>query len=365
MKSPCSTLSRAICRISEGENGARWYQTLPEPGEYPTPIHLANGTVSGIMVIDQAAYAAVCARFQEESSAPDWPGVLVDREHTSETPDGDTGAMAWAKQIDVRSDGIWTRWDWTSLGEPLATGHVYAYRSPAMDIAPIDDVARAQLNYSKSASSAKSAAFPPGVGRWRPVALSSIALTNKPHLDLAPALGREQSQQGKPNMDTATTLVECRKALKLDDAADVVAAVTKLVSDHAAALAKCTAAETSLSAVQAKQLDADADAFVLLHKARIKNADAVKVQFRKDPEATKALFGSLEDVPAETRARARVLSRAAASTPADRDTASATGKRAAQSTLIATIAARDGISRREAMSLARREKPELWQEESA
>lgn len=364
MTTPLTRLAAAICRVSDGANGARWYQTLPAPSEVPTPIHLRTGEVSGILVIDASCYASMLAKFKTEAASPDWPGVLVDREHQSETTDGDTGAVAWAKEMEIRADGLWTRWDLTASGEPLVTGRTYAYRSPAMDIQPIDDIAKQQLALAKAG---KKGADKLGVGRWRPIALMSIALTNKPHLDLAPALGREQSQQGDPHMDPAQMIAEIRKALGIDDTADVVAAVTKLVSDAAAATTECTAAktkcteaQTALATIQAKQADAEADAFVVLHKARIKDPAAVKAQFRKDPEGTKALFGSLDDSAAAPGAR--VLARASASTPGDHAATEATAvaRSGERAKVIARIAQERGCSRREAYAIAERENKELF-----
>jgi len=229
-----------------------------------------------------------------------------------------------------------------------------------MDIAPVDDIARAQLAMAKSG---KKGAEKLGVGKWRPVALSSIALTNKPHFDLAPALGREQSQQGDSNMDPTQILAAIRAALGIDDSADMVQAVKKLVSDSASATAQATEAKTALAAVQAKQLDAEADAFVTLHQARIKNADAVKAQFRKDPEATKALFGSLADAPAATTTRqTRVLARADASTPADAAAATAASAQCAQerARVIASIQKDQGCTYRAAYAIAERTRRDLF-----
>ena len=365
----------SLARTDQSAAGERWYHTMPEIGEYPTPIHLACGAVPGILVIDADCYARMQACFDFQAQDDNWPGVLVDKEHTSEQPGGDSSAMAWAKAMKIMADGLWTQWDWTSVGEPLATGHVYAFRSPATDLMAMDDTAKKQLAAAKAKKSlASMGALATTPGRWRPVALSSIALTNKPHFDLAPALGREQSQPGDTDMDPEKILAAVRKALGLADDGDVVAAVTKLVSDNAAAQTTCTKAKEDLdaaqaiakkatddlAAVQAKQLDAEAEAFVLAHKARIKDVDKVRAQFKTNPECTRALFGSLVDVPAASGAR--TLSREDTQTPADRDaTAHATDSRQAEiAKIVSSIGKERGVKATEAFAIAEREHPELF-----
>jgi len=367
-------IALAICRQEAAPSGERWYHTLPSLGEYPMPIHLRGGTFPGVLVIDPAAQSAISAAFASACASSDFPGILVDREHSSEQPDGDSTAMAWAKELQIRADGIWTRWDLTAAGEPLITGHAYAYRSPAMALEPIDSTAQAQLSGSGAAPSASA------VGRWRPVALRSIALTNVPHFrDLTPALGRDQNGLGMPSPNTTTTetptmdrALICSK-LGLDPAKatdeEILGALDALVAakaDGEAATAACKAATEELATIKARALEADAAAFVLAHKARIKpDAEAsVLASFKANPEATQALFATLADLPerrhdaAPATARARIQA-ATAGTPGDRDPA-AFDKGNQRAAHIASVAARDNLSRREAVGIARREKPELW-----
>lgn len=357
MKHTCHAI--ALCKISGDTAADRWYHSLPPIGEYPTPIHLPSVTVKGTLIIDATAFASCLEAFRQAAADPAFPGLLVDREHTSEQPDGDTAAVAWAKDMQQRDDGLWTRWELTSTGEPLITGRVYAYRSPAMGLEPIDDVARDQLTASK-AKRLKDAQCARLTGKWRPVVINSIALTNHPHFkDLSPALGRAENTE-TPTMDMQTI---CQK-LGLDPAtakeADVIAAIDALLAakaEAATAKTECTAAQAELATVRAKQLDADCAAFVLAHKVRIKDVAAVSAQFKAHPEATQALFGALTDqAPA---ASARVLARSQGN-PGDRDADEDKG--AMRSAAIARVAARDSIPRREAVAIARREQPDLWKD---
>jgi len=358
-------IALAICRQEAAPSGERWYHTLPSLGEYPMPIHFSKGTVPGILVIDTEAQSRISQAFAVASAQPDFPGVLVDREHASETADGDTTSMAWAKELQIRDDGIWTRWDLTAAGEPLITGHAYAYRSPAMSLEPLDATATAQQAAALSGSVLPSSV----AGRWRPVRITSIALTNRPHFrDLTPALGRESQTPNPtetPTMDRA--LIYSKLGLDPAKATDdeILGALDALVKAQATAAAACTAAQAELATIKARALESDAAAFVLAHKARIKpDAEAsVLASYKANPEATQALFATLADLPerrhdaAPATARARIDASAAA-TPGARDTSA--NIRADQAKHIASVAARDGISRRDAISIARREKPELW-----
>jgi hypothetical protein len=357
-------IALAICRQEAAPSGERWYHTLPSLGEYPMPIHLRGGTFPGVLVIDAEAQSAISQSFATACASSDFPGVLVDREHSSEQPDGDSTAMAWAKELQIRPDGIWTRWELTAAGEPLITGHAYAYRSPAMALEPLDAIARAQQSGSGAAPSASAP------GRWRPIALRSIALTNVPHFrDLTPALGRDSQTTTTTETPTMDRALICSK-LGLDPAKatddgilGALDALVKAQADGATAAAACTAAQAELATIKARALDEAAAAFVLAHKARIKpDAEAsVLASYKANPEATQALFATLADpaaTPAPATARARIQA-ATAGTPGDRDPA-AFDKANQRAAHIASVAARDNLSRREAVGIARREKPELW-----
>jgi len=357
-------IALAICRQEAAPSGERWYHTLPSLGEYPMPIHFSKGTVPGILVIDPEAQSRISQAFAVASAQPDFPGVLVDREHASETADGDTTSMAWAKELQIRDDGIWTRWELTAAGEPLITGHAYAYRSPAMSLEPLDATATAQQAAALSGSVLPSSV----AGRWRPVKITSIALTNRPHFrDLTPALGRDSQTTTTTETPTMDRALICSK-LGLDPAKatddEILGALDALVkaqADGATAAAACTAAQAELATIKARALEADAAAFVLAHKARIKpDAEAsVLASFKANPEATQALFATLAEpaaAPATVRAR---IQAATAGTPGDRDPA-AFDKGNQRAAFIAQVASRDSLSRRDAVVVARREKPDLW-----
>jgi len=252
----------------------------------------------------------------------------------------------------VRDDGIWTRWDLTSAGEPLILGHAYAYRSPAMSLEPLDATAKAQLAGAVSTA----------IGRWLPVAITSIALTNVPHFrELSPALGRESSQPTPTPTGTTMDKNAICAALGLDPAAatdeQIMAAIEALKANAQTATAECTAAKGELAVIKARQDLADADAFCTAHAARIQDAATVRARYLADPEGVKALFGSLAAPQADPARQARLCARDAR-TPGE--AANSQDKGAERNKLVAHVAARDSISRRDAMCVARRERPELW-----
>jgi CheY-like chemotaxis protein len=138
------------------------------------------------------------------------------------------------------------------------------------------------------------------------------------------------------------------------DEADLVEA---LKAGAQTATAECTAAKGELAAIKARQAEADADAFCTAHAARIQNAATVRARYLADPEGVKALFGSLAAPQADPARQPHICARDA-KTPGE--AANSQDKGAERSKLVAHVSARDNISRRDAMCVARRERPELW-----
>lgn len=176
----------AACRDfrRDPQTDATWFQTFPPYGRYPV-----GGTVEGAapgaeFVFDEAAAKSVLDAFRRAAEDPNWPGVLVDREHLSAERDGASDAMAWARDIRQEPDGsVWTRWDFTEPGRALWEGRVLVSRSPLFACA------RDGRDY-------------------RPVELVSIGMTNTPHFsDLSTraaaraATTTDNSMKGTHDMD--------------------------------------------------------------------------------------------------------------------------------------------------------------------
>ena len=146
------------CRETSGEDGARWFQTFPPYGRYPVGGTIEDAPDGAEFVIDEASVREVMDAFLRDADRPDWPGILVDREHFSTLADKPSDAMAWARGIRQAPDGsIWTRWDFTPEGERLWNERVLVSRSPYFIGVASDD----GLEY-------------------RPARLVSIGMTNTP-----------------------------------------------------------------------------------------------------------------------------------------------------------------------------------------
>lgn len=316
--------------------GEDWYHVVPPPGEYESTIRLRGGkTKRGVLVIDEEAYSRILAAFAAAKARESWAGLIVDREHRSEIPDGDTEAAAWAVELERRADGLWARWEKTALGEQLLGGRNYRHRSPAFNL---EEVAGTR-------------------DRYRPVELTSIGLTNTPHFrNLAPSLNRGGSEEVR------VTLVEkLRARLKLPETADedavgeaVDTALAKAETD-AAALAT---AQERITAMEKRDLEREADEFCSLHKARIKDAAAVRAQYVKDPAGAKALFGALAQ--GEAPRQPRMVGKDAGTPKAGADAVAVAERHQRRNTLVASIQRRDSCTRVQALARAERENPELF-----
>jgi len=100
-----------------------WFQTFPPYGRYPAlgAGGLDKKAKNAEFVFDEATAKTIIDNFHANREAhPDWPGILVDREHFSEDPEKPSDAMAWATDIRLDPDGsIWTKWDFTPSGREL------------------------------------------------------------------------------------------------------------------------------------------------------------------------------------------------------------------------------------------------------
>ena len=141
----------------EPATNALWFQTFPAYGRYAVGGIIKDAPADAEFVFDEAAAKEIIANFRAEAKKPDWPGILVDREHFSADREKTSDAMAWAKDIRQEKDGsIWTRWEFTAVGRDLWQGKVLVNRSPLF----------ACRRDGKD---------------YIPVALKSIGMTNTPH----------------------------------------------------------------------------------------------------------------------------------------------------------------------------------------
>ena len=212
----------------------------------------------------RAAFEAMVANWQAQGA----PDVLVDVDHASATG-GSTEAAAWAKNLRVEDDGLCADFELTPRGRELVEGKSYRFVSPGWTLA--DD--------------------------GTPLALCSVALTNRPNLPVKPVVnaddagGRDPDDpninpKGNPEMD----LKKIAAALGLAETAteeEVLAAIAAMTEANA------QAAEEAANA----KAEAFAENAVKAGKVAAESKDAVKAAFRKSPEVAEAMLNSLAAAP--------------------------------------------------------------------
>ena len=333
------TLPAACTAHEDGGAGApRWFQTFPPYGRYPVGGTVKGAAKDAVFVFDEAAARAVIEDFRQQAARPDWPGVLVDREHFSADADKTSDAMAWARDIRQDSDGsIWTRWDFTPEGERLWRDRVLVSRSPLFLSSP--DASRRE---------------------YRPVALRSIGMTNSPHfkdlstLAAAKAAAEETTNEGEIQMDP-----EILAALGLAEGAgkeEVLAAIKALKDKEAAAVADATDAKKKRDDAVAQCRKVQADAFIAANRDRIADEAKCREIYVKDPELATAMLAACK-APAKEPGQ-KVLAAATAKTPARE--AEATRAAARQTKVNEYMSAHQGVPFHVAWSACRAADPELF-----
>ena len=249
--------------MDDAPNSATWFQTFPPYGRYPVGGTIAGAAKDAEFVFDEAAARSVIAAFREAAANPEWPGILVDEEHYSLDRAKSSAALAWAKDIRQDEDGsIWTRWEFTPRGRELWQSRTLVNRSPAFCCE------RSGKDY-------------------RPVALSSIAMTNTPHFKelstLAAARAAEvNTHEGEVQME------EILKALGLAEGAspeDAVAAIEALKQ-------RASAAEETAAEAEAKCRRIECDAFIEEHKSKIADVAACREAYMANPESAEKLIAA-------------------------------------------------------------------------
>ena len=268
----------------EPATNALWFQTFPAYGRYAVGGIIKDAPADAEFVFDEAAAKEIIANFRAEAKKPDWPGILVDREHFSADREKTSDAMAWAKDIRQEKDGsIWTRWEFTAVGRDLWQGKVLVNRSPLF----------ACRRDGKD---------------YIPVALKSIGMTNTPHFTelstLAAARAAEvNNHEGEIHMKKILEALGLAEGASEDEA---LAAIQGLKDKASAAEAQATEAETAKTEAEKAKDEAvaecramKADAFIAAHKDTITDVAACKAAYIENPELAEKLFAACKAAPAK------------------------------------------------------------------
>ena len=256
---------------------ATWFQTFPPYGRYPVGGTIEGAAKDAEYVFDAETAKRLMESFNAAKATPNWPGVLVDREHFSLDPEKPSDAMAWAKEMRQEADGsLWTRWEFTPQGRELWRDKILVNRSPAF----------------LAEQSGK---------EYRPFELKSIGMTNVPHFEELSTLAAARAAEVN-NTEKENQMNEILKALGLAEGAseaDAVTAINALKEKASAAEAQATDAEKKAEEAEGKCRKMECDAFLEANKAKIADVAACREVYMKDPECAKKMIGACK--AAETK----------------------------------------------------------------
>jgi len=351
--------------LAASTDAAVWYHLMPM-GSHRTHLRLGPTHIEEIEeVIDQTACERIMASHAARAADPDWTGYLVDAEHASRRPNGSTEAYAWGRVIELRvgdaiperERGIWIQLHKTPLGQD-AIGSVYKYLSSVNLLEKLGD------------------------GRYRPVTIEDVGLTNRPaYKTLIPASHRDLNPEEDSTMlaKLKQLLAEHAIVLVADAGEDAVVEACKLALHTAAANAtalvaithRAETAEQLVGQLQRADLERAADAFMAEHGAKFADGAAagmrtLYIEHRAEAEAiVKALRAPATPPPAPADVRTPVvLHRSATATPTPRAAAELQRERD-RDTAIDAYVAEHRCARTLAWDVVRLNRPELFEEGAA
>ncbi len=166
-----------------------WY--LIEPiGEHP------NRAADVVLVVDYDAAVGMSDSFNAAAGDPNYPGLLVDRDHLSKYGDQESRAEGWLVRTQARPDGLYGQIRWTKSGQAAVDGGEYRFFSTEYDLRDCQ-----VLSHGKPR-------------RVRPLKLDGLALTNQPNnrAGQKPITNRRESAPAAAPVDSAAAAVTSREA---------------------------------------------------------------------------------------------------------------------------------------------------------
>lgn len=325
-----------------------WYQLAPI-GDAPGIIEDGQDRKHVTQALNRATLSAVVKAFAEK--------LLVDFEHRSTMPDGDTAAAGWISNVQMRDDGLWGQFVWTDSGEAAVANQRYRYLSPVFTVELSND--------GKTAV---------------PVALQSVGLTNRPNLKglrplsnkdteaTAAASNSAASGGEKGSMDyKAMILTILGLPAEADDAAiqaalDAKAAKTEDDKKTAGeVMNRATAAEAEVVTLKAKLLDNEADVFIAANADKISDTAKAKALYVANKDAFLASLSLFRSQPVQAAVPGKVvINKAEMKTPVNADGKTGDEVAAAQKSAVDAIAVKNKCSMAQAYAIAATNHPELF-----
>ena len=250
----------------EPETNATWFQTFPPYGRYPVGGTIPKADKDAVYIYDESAAQKIVESFRAAAKRPDFPGVLVDREHDSLDPKKPSDAMAWAKDIRQEEDGsIWTKWEFTPKGKELWETKTLINRSPAF--------------YSDKVNAKE----------YHPCELVSIGMTNTPHFTELSNLAAARAAEVKNN-EGEIHMKKLMVELGLDENAT-----------EDAAIAACKALKKQRDDALAACRKSECEAFLEANKDKIADVAACREVYMENPDAAKKMLGACKAVGQKTQ----------------------------------------------------------------
>ena len=307
---------------------------LVPKGEFPHP--------SGVLqVIDQAACERMVKNFSTEACAANFPGVLIDFDHFSHSPDKPSEAAGWITRTESRPDGVWGAVRWSNKGKAAVEGGEYRLVSPVFSGKDMESVAGSATNK-------------------RPARLARLALTNDPNMKgMTPISNRAETPAGSvPNQNQNQTKRMTKIASKLglagDASEDAILASLETVLNHSKEI------ETANGALTKENQSLLGAEFDTKYANRIKPEarDQIRAQFLANRASTLLVLDSLAAPEAPARPSGNHLNRAAAQGGPAKPGAGMSPREL--TALVSNRAKSDGVTFDLAWASLQAEKPELF-----
>ncbi len=217
-----------------------------------------------------------CSRAAFEAMVANWKAmgerdILVDVDHASATG-GSTEAAAWAKNLRVEDDGLCADFELTPRGRELVEGKSYRFVSPGWTLA--DD--------------------------GTPIALCSVALTNRPNLPVKPVVNADDA--GGRDPDDPNNATKGNPEMDIKKIADALGLPGTITEEEAIAAIKGMRDREAQAAAEAANAKAEefADNAVKAGKIAANSKEAVKAAYLKSPEVAQEMLNSVAAKPAAT-----------------------------------------------------------------
>lgn len=205
---------------------------------------------------DEQALSEVVENFRGE--------ILVDADHRSTKPDGDTSAYAWVTALKADPErGLVGTMRFTDKGAAAVNAREYRFVSVSWYLSP----------------------------DGRPRELDSVALTNRPNLPVRPVVNREGVTTQSSDGGASAENTKPKESPEMEELKTLLGLAADATDDQVVAAAK--ALKERLDAIEAQAKDAEAERFAAENSAKCDKA-TLKDAYLKSPEVAKALVANMK-----------------------------------------------------------------------